>query len=256
MTSVNFIVPVISAICSFVFAVLIFKRWTKKKGSHLLLWAIGIVMYGIGGLCEALNSSIGWSSVVFRLWYMFGAVLVAAWLGQGTMYLLLNRRVAHVLMAILLIASIYGMIRVLTAELDPSLMTGGINEGNELSGHAIVTPGVRTLTPFFNSYGTVALVGGALWSAIIFWRKKIFPHRALGNVLIAVGALFPAFGGAFSRLGIPNLLYIAELLGVILILFGISPCNDAAELKGASTPARNYERFSLRGAFKIFEYIA
>jgi hypothetical protein len=123
-------------------------------------------------------------------------------------------------MVILALGSVYGLIRVFTAEIDPSLMTSSLHTGSELSGHAIVTPGVRTLTPFFNLYGTVTLVGGAAWSAWIFWRKRILLHRTIGNVLIAVGAILPAFGGAFSRAGLPGALYIGELLGAIMIFAG------------------------------------
>jgi hypothetical protein len=79
---------------------------------------------------------------------------------------------------------------------------------------------VRTLTPFFNLYGTAFLVGGAVYSAWIFWRKRILLHRVIGNVLIATGALLPAFGGSFSRLGIGGALYISELLGAILLFLG------------------------------------
>jgi hypothetical protein len=76
------------------------------------------------------------------------------------------------------------------------------------------------LTPFFNLYGTVTLVGGAAYSAYIFWRKRVLLHRAIGNVLIAVGAMMPAFGGLFSRLQIPGGLYLGEFLGALLLLIG------------------------------------
>jgi hypothetical protein len=81
-------------------------------------------------------------------------------------------------------------------------------------------PGVRVLTPFFNLYGTVTLVGGAAWSAWLFWRKRILLHRTIGNILIAVGAILPAFGGTFSRMGVPSALYIGELLGSVLMFAG------------------------------------
>jgi hypothetical protein len=99
-------------------------------------------------------------------------------------------------------------------------MTTSVHTGSELSGHAIVTDGVRTLTPIFNLYGTVTLVGGAVYSAWIFFRKRILLHRTIGNILIAVGALAPAFGGGFSRMGIPAALYFGELLGAILMFIG------------------------------------
>jgi hypothetical protein len=45
-------------------------------------------------------------------------------------------------------------------------------------------------------------------------------HRSIGNVLIAVGAILPAFGGTFSRAGFSGALYISEFLGAILIFIG------------------------------------
>jgi hypothetical protein len=218
--SLNTIIPFISAIVSCIFAFLVFKRYASHKGLHLLLWGIGMIMYAIGGFCEAFYGAFGWNALVYRLWYLFGAILVAAWLGQGTVYLLARRKVAHALMALVLIGSIYGAVRVFTAHLDPSLMTTSVHTGSELSGHAITTPGVRFLTPIFNIYGVITLVGGAVYSAWIFWRKRILLHRTLGNLLIAVGAVAPAFGGTFSRFGIPSALYLGELFGTALMFAG------------------------------------
>ncbi len=233
MTIINTLFPFISSVLSFLFAFLILKRYWERRGLHQLLWGIGMVFYGIGGFCEAYYGAFGWNPLVFRLWYLFGAILVAAWLGQGTVYLLTKPRWANALMILLALGSLYGLVKVFTAELDPTLMTSTLHTGSELSGHAIVTPGVRVLTPFFNLYGTVTLVGGAVWSAWIFWRKRILLHRVIGNALIAAGAILPAFGGTFSRFGISGALYVCELLGAVLIFIGyiraITPMkNDSA----------------------------
>jgi len=224
-----------------IFAFFVLKRYLERKGLHLLLWGIGMVFYGIGGFCEAYYGVFGWNPLIFRLWYLFGAILVAAWLGQGTVYLLANRKWAHATMVVLALGSLYGAIRVFAAQLDPSLMTASLHTGSELSGHAIVTSGVRVLTPFFNLYGTVTLVGGAAWSAWIFFRKRILLHRAIGNILIAVGAMLPAFGGTFSRFGIPSALYIGELLGAVLMFVGFiratTPMASAAQPADQATQA-------------------
>jgi hypothetical protein len=214
------LLPVASALISIVFAFLVFRRYLVRRGAHLLLWAIGMIFYGIGGFCEAYYGLKGWNPLIFRLWYLFGAILVAAWLGQGTVYLLARPRLAHILMFLLGLGSIYALVVVFRAQLDPSLMTSSLHTGSELSGHAIITPGVRTLTPFFNLYGTITLVGGALYSAWLFWRKRILLHRAIGNVFIAAGAILPAFGGTFSRFGIPGALYLSEFFGAILLFIG------------------------------------
>ncbi|GAB4516551.1 MAG: hypothetical protein Kow0047_28460 [Anaerolineae bacterium] len=207
--------PFLSSAIVFAFAASVLHRYRRRRGLHLLLWGIGLLMYGIGTASEAFYTALGWNEVAFRLWYLFGAMLVAAWLGQGTVYLLARRRWAHVTMVILLLGSLYGAARVFTAQLDPTLMHPG-----ELSGHAIITPGVRILTPFFNLYGTVTLVGGALYSAWLFWRKGVLPHRAIGNVLIAVGAMFPAMSGLLSRIGLGGYLYVGELVGAALMFAG------------------------------------
>ncbi len=243
MTFINTIVPLISTTLSFVFAVFIFKRYADRKGTHLLVWGIGMVFYGIGGFCEVYYGALGWNPLIFRMWYLTGAILVAAWLGQGTVYLLVKRNWANALAALLILGSVYAAFRVFTAELDPTLMIGSVHTGSELSGDAIVSPGVREPLPLsliFNLYGTVALVGGAIYSAFIFWRKRILLHRTLGNLMIAVGALLPAFGGIFSKIGIPGALYLGELFGVILLFAGFirstTPMKNT-EPQPAPTPA-------------------
>lgn len=220
MSNLNILIPSISAVVSLVFAFYVLKRFIQRKGLHLLFWGSGMLFYAIGGLCEAYYGAFGWNALVYRLWYLFGAILVGAWLGQGTVYLLASRKWAHILMAVLVLASLYGALRVFTADLDPSLLTKSVHTGSELSGHAITTPGVRTLTPIFNLYGTITLVGGAAYSAWIFWRKRILLHRTIGNILIAVGAMAPAFGGTFSRMGVPSALYVGELFGTVLMFIG------------------------------------
>jgi len=220
MTVINTLVPFTSAVVSIIFALIVFRRYARKRGTHLLLWGLGMTFYAIGGFCEAYFGAFGWNQFIFRSWYLFGAILVAAWLGQGTVYLLAKKRIANITMTILLVASIYAAVRVFTAQLDPSLLTASAHTGSELSGHAIVTSGIRTLTPFFNIYGVVTLVGGAVYSAWIFFRKRVLLHRVIGNILIAVGALAPAFGGAFSRFGVPGALYIGELFGAVLMFIG------------------------------------
>jgi len=226
----NTIVPFVSSVISFVLAFILLRRFLARRGLHLLVWGIGMVFYGMGGFCEGYYGAFGWNATIFRMWYLLGAILVAAWLGQGTVYLLAKPRWAHGLMVVLALGSLYGLFRIFGAQLDPELMTTSLHTGSEMSGDAIVTSGVRSLTPFFNLYGTVALVGGAAYSAWIFWKKRVLLHRTIGNILIAAGAILPAFGGAFSRMGLSGALYISELLGVIIIFIGfirsITPIGD------------------------------
>ena len=220
MTFMNTWVPFASSAISFVFAVVILKRYMERKTAHLLLWGLGMIFYGIGGFCEGYYGAFGWNALVFRLWYLFGAILVAAWLGQGTIYLLAKRNWANGLMILLVIGSLFGAYKVFDAELDPSPLSTGEETRVELTGVDVIPRNVRLLTPFFNIYGTVTLIGGAIYSAWIFYRKRILLHRTVGNILIAAGAILPAMGGIFSRFEIPGVLYILEFFGAILIFTG------------------------------------
>jgi len=207
--------PYVTSIIVTVFAVLVFRRYRARRGPHLLIWGLGLCMYGVASFSAAYHTTFGWNPLVFRLWYFCGAVLAAAWLGQGTVYLLAPRRWSNALTVVLAVGSLFSLFRVLGAQLDPSLLTSG-----ELSGHAITSGGVRILTPFFNVYGTITLVGGAAYSAWVFWRQRILLHRAIGSVLIAVGAMAPALGGTLSRLNLGTYLYPSELIGAVLMFLG------------------------------------
>jgi hypothetical protein len=48
----------------------------------------------------------------------------------------------------------------------------------------------------------------------------VLANRMLGNILIAVGGLFPASAGTFIRLGLGDWLYASELLGAVLMFLG------------------------------------
>jgi len=215
MQAINTVMPFVTSVITFIFAGMVFRRYTLRKGFHLLIWGFGLTLYAVAESMAAINGALGWNPLVFRLWYLCGAILVAAWLGQGTVYLLARRSWANVILIVLVLGSLYATFRVFTAGLDPTLLPGA-----QLSGHAIATGGVRILTPFFNIYGLIALAGGAIYSTVVYWRRRAFGNQAVGTILIALGALAPGLGGALSRFGLTEYLYLSEFLGTVLMFIG------------------------------------
>jgi hypothetical protein len=209
----------LSSVIMFVFTVFVFERWTRRRTPYLLLWGTGLAMFGIGSFTEAFLA-LTWNSLMFRLWYVCGAMLNAGWLGQGTVYLLGRRKWANVLMVIIGILSLIGIVGVFLTPLDSSRFSTSVLLSEQYRN--ILPPGapVRLLTPIFNIYGLVTLVGGALYSAWLFWRKRVLPNRVLGNVLIAVGALAIASTSTLTRLGMGSYLYLGELVAAILMFSG------------------------------------
>lgn len=231
MFAVSVLLPLASAVLSFVFAFAVIKKWNARRShKHLLVWGIGLIFYGIGGAAEAYTGAFGFNPFVLRVWYLFGAVLVAAWLGQGTVFLLARDKWVKITTVILTLASVAAAIAVFVAPVNAEYQAGA-----ELTGKAFGVTWVRMITPFFNIYGTVTLVGGALYSAYLFWRKRVLPHRMIGNILIAVGAMAPAFGGILNRFGLPGL-YIGEFVGVFLMYIGFLEASRSAQTTRRAAP--------------------
>ncbi len=207
------VIPLVSTVVSFVFAVTVLDQFFAHRKLYQLIWAIGLFMFFIATGSVFWVEAWGMNETAYRLWYLFGAVLVAAYLGMGTLYLLTPRRVAHIIMAILLVASVYAVFRVFTVSIDVTTLQGFSRD--------TIPQGMRNMY-YFNIFGTVALVGGAIYSAWVFWRRRLMSHRVVSNILIAVGAILPALGGTLARFGLSSSTAHALLilLGVVIILIG------------------------------------
>jgi hypothetical protein len=214
-------IPLVTCIVSFIFAITVLDQFFARRKAYQLLWAIGLLMYAISTFTEFWWNICGHVDIMYRIWYLVGAILVAAYLGQGTLYLLVRRRNAHIIMILLTLATIFTAIRVFAISIDISGLT-------KLTGIGIMPTDIRAvITPIFNTFGTLALVGGAIYSAFIFWRKRILPHRVTANILIAIGALLPAFGGIhLSVNGNLDLFFLLELAGVIIMFIGFLRTNE------------------------------
>lgn len=219
-------VPLLTTVVALVFAGVIFRRYRSRGGPHLLWWGVGMLTYAAGTITESTTTLLGWHETVFRLWYITGALLGGAPLAQGTVYLLLRRRTAHILSAILVAAIVFGAVSVWRSPIDASLV-----EPYRLSGRVLVWHWVRLISPFINTYALAFLMGGAILSAVRYARRTETRHRALANVFIAVGALLPGIGGTFTRLGHVEVLYATELIGLVCIAVGY-------RLSVGPTPAR------------------
>jgi hypothetical protein len=91
----NVVLPLASSLLSFVFAVFLLDQWRERRRPYQLIWTIGMLMYGVSAGTEFLGGALGWSELLYRAWYLTGAVWVAGWLGLGTMYLLGKTRFGY-----------------------------------------------------------------------------------------------------------------------------------------------------------------
>ena len=231
--------PFLSTLVTFAFAAAVFIRYLKRRGPHLLLWTIGLLFFGLGTLAEVLLA-FSFSGLVLKLWYLGGAMLTAAWLGQGSVHLLVRRRgVAWTLTGILAAISLLVAVLVLSAPLTSAASSYNVTQAISSQYKDILTRSglIIAFTIILNIYGTLTLVGGAIYSAIIFLRKRVLANRMIGNVLIAIGALAPAMAGSFVKMGLIDGLYLSELVGVVLMYIGFIQATTVPVHEPASVAA-------------------
>lgn len=208
-------IPIVTTIFSAYFLHEIVEHYRQKKNAvYLLWWSIGVLTFGLGTMSESINTLFGWTEINFRFWYIVGALLGGFPLAQGTVYLLVKKKTANLLSIILVSVIVIASVFVMISPIDNSLVAEG-----RLSGKVLEWQWTRYFSPFINTYAFIFLFGGAIYSAVQY-RKTKSDKRFLGNIFIAIGALLPGIGGSFTRFGYVEVLYVAELIGLVAIFYG------------------------------------
>src|SRR4051794_36940645 len=99
--------PALTSILALVFALALFDQWRERRGGFQLIWTIGMVFYGVGAGCEAIAGASGWNELLYRTWYLTGAVWTAGWLGLGTAFLLGRTRFGYSFALCLFLAGLF-----------------------------------------------------------------------------------------------------------------------------------------------------
>jgi len=208
-------VPIVTTLFSAFFVFEIFSHYRIRKTKYLLWWSIGVLTFGLGTFAESINAVFGWNEINLKYWYIVGALLGGFPLAQGSVYLLMNKKFAdittYIVVSLILFASIFVILTPLNIPADFSY---------KLTGSVFAWKWVRYFSPLVNIYSFIFLVGGAVYSAIKYYRQTNKEARFKGNIYIAIGGLLPGIGGSFTRMGYVNVLFVTELIGLLMIYIG------------------------------------
>jgi hypothetical protein len=207
-------------VVSAAFTLVVAAQWAVRRRPHQLLWSTALLVWTVAVAAETVAARQGaWSPVTYRLYYACGALMVAAWLGAGSLHLTAPARLARIYLLITGALSLAGLAGVFSYPVDPSMLNRTDTLGFVDVKVFPMIP-VRLFVILANLLGTLAFVGSALYSLWQLRARGISGARAVGIGLIAVGGLIAASAHSLGVLGGPGLFRISELAAVAVIFSG------------------------------------
>jgi len=211
----------IDLVVSATFTIIVAAQWVSRPNLHSLLWAWALLVWTLAVAAEtaaALNGA--WTPFAYRVYYAFGALMVAAWLGAGSLHLSASPRWARVFTWVVAALSIVGAALIFTYPIDPALL-GQVDSLGFVEVKVFPFIPVRIFVVIANIMGSVAFIGAAAYSLWSFRRRHDVPsNRVTGVSLIALGGLVAAAAHSLGALGGPGLFRVTELVAVVLIFAG------------------------------------
>jgi len=104
---VSVLLPAATSVLALVFALALADQWRERRHGFQLAWAVGMLWYGLASGAEAVAAASGWNELLYRTWYLTGAVLTAGWLGLGTAFLLGRTRFGYTFAVCLFLAGLF-----------------------------------------------------------------------------------------------------------------------------------------------------
>src|SRR5712691_3536336 len=101
--------PIVNVIVTGLFAGVVLRQYLQRHRLYQLYWAIALIMAFVATLAYVAmmvaqpTSDIG--VLCFRLYYILGGALMAAWLGLGSIALVTSKRVTRICLVVLCMLS-------------------------------------------------------------------------------------------------------------------------------------------------------
>src|SRR5712692_9462095 len=207
--------PVVNVIVTGLFAGVVLRQYIQRHRLYQLYWAMALMMAFVatlayvGMIFAQPTSDVG--ILFFRLYYILGGALTAAWLGLGSIALVTSRRVTWICLVVLCVLSALAVVLISIA-------------GVDRQGTSILQPpeGAWLYTIIvLNALGSVAVVGVAVYSGWKLKRRQGTSSLLWANVLILTGAVMIALAGTTARLGVKNIFWLIMALGWTVFFIGV-----------------------------------
>jgi hypothetical protein len=222
-----FIPPIVNVIVTGLFAGVILRQYIQRRRQHQLYWSLALAMAFLAYLSYICMLIVQPTSMAgtffFRIYYLFGASVMPAWLGLGSLALAGWKRLTRILVGIVSFLSFIAIAFIFDATINKQMLAGIAGT----PGTGILQRGPWLITTIvLNTFGAIAVAGVALYSG---WKLKQRQTSIAGthtgtilwaNASIFVGVLLIALAGTLAGIfGVESTFWLFMALGWI-ILFG------------------------------------
>jgi hypothetical protein len=232
------IFPLIAAAVSTTFAVLLLRQYPRKRRIPQLAWGVSLAMFAVASFVVMYGTTQGWDPTLYRLFYLFGAMLNVPWLALGSVALLNKRELTLPALAIVVVITVFGFLKVVSGH-PCEAVTGpnktcvsAVSQSPEAqifgrkdipSGSDVwrKDPSVRSLAIWYSTIAYILVLLIALYSSRP--RKGVSPpsERVRANLLIAIGVTIVAIGStALVKYGRGAAFSITLAIGVSVMFVG------------------------------------
>lgn len=206
--------PIAATVLAAVFTVQTWRAATRSSSPALATWSVALAQFAVASAALTWGVAFEWTSPLYRVFYLFGAILNVAWLGLGTVLLLAPDTVGRWLIVMAVVgASIYASVVVGTADLVPGAPVVLASEAIPAPSE-VIPPGVRTLSRWFSIGGAAVVFGGLVLSMT---RRR---RHVAGLGLLAAGVAVVGAAGALARTGRAGAFAAALAAGIALMFVG------------------------------------
>ena len=207
--------PLLAGVVGLAFGVVVLRQFSLRRKPHQAAWGAALLCFGAAALWEAAGIYGGWTPVLYKGYYLLGAILNVGWLGVGSLYVLAPRRWGHAGAIVMGVITVLAIPAVVLAPTDAHLLQASLPGRGAIGAPATFFP------PVTNSIGSLILIGGAAWAAYRAYRSQAAGARVLGLALIAAGAFVVA--GTHTLAQVRNAYYVqpvGEAIGILVMFVG------------------------------------
>jgi hypothetical protein len=206
--------PAVAVGVSGLFAVQLFSQYARRKRLSQLAWGIAMTMFALASLAVAAGTTGGWDPTLYRIYWLFGALLNVPYLALGSVALLGRRAFTALVLVAVVAATAIGVIVVASASVNLAEATKQIPRGSAVWGKGTLAAKLPTFMSI-PAYVIVVVI------AVATGRSRRLPSfRVRANWLIAIGATIVAIGGPLARYGRGSVFSVTLAVGVTVMFLG------------------------------------